>query len=52
MIEVCLFLDIQYSFNPLSPKGNQRQISPCNITALYNTVVMRIEGLITQDESN
>ena len=39
-------------FNPLSPKSDQRQISPCNISALQNRVVMRIKDMITQDESN
>ena len=38
--------------NPLSPKSDQRQISPCNISALQNRVVMRITDMITQDESN
>ena len=40
------------SFNPLSPKSDQHQISPCNISALQNRVVMRIKDMITQDESN
>ena len=31
---------------------DQRQISPCNINALQNRVVMRITDMITQDESN
>ena len=38
------------SVNPLSPKSDQHQISPCNINALYNRVVMRIRDMITQDE--
>ena len=38
--------------NPLSPKSDQCQISPCNINALQNRVVMRIKDMITQDESN
>ena len=38
--------------NPLSPKSDQCQISSCNINALWNTVVMRIKDMITQDESN
>ena len=38
--------------NPLSPKSDQHQISPCNISALQNRVVMRIKDMITQDESN
>ena len=36
--------------NPLSPKSDQHQISPCNINALQNRVVMRITDMITQDE--
>ena len=40
------------SFNPLSPRSDQRQISPCNISALQNRLVMRIKDMITQDESN
>ena len=36
--------------NPLSPKSDQHQISPCNIDALQNRVVMRITDVITQDE--
>ena len=38
--------------NPLSPKSDQRQISPCNINALLNRVVMRVKYMITLDESN
>ena len=30
-------------FNPLSPKSDRHQISPYNINALENRVVMRIE---------
>ena len=37
-------------FNPFSPKSDQHQISPCNIDALQNRVVMRITDVITQDE--
>ena len=29
-------------FSPLGPKSDQHQISPCNINALENKVVMRI----------
>ena len=36
-------------FNPLSPKSDQHQISPCNINALQHRVVMRITDMITQD---
>ena len=38
------------SINPLSPKSDQHQISPCNINALKNIVVMGITDMITQDE--
>ena len=45
---------IQYysdlALNPLRPKSDQHQISPCNINAMENGVVMRITGMITQDE--
>ena len=34
--------------NPLSPKCDQHQISPCNISALENGAVMRIMDMITQ----
>ena len=37
-------------FNPLSNKTDQHQISPCNINALKNKVVMRITDMITHDE--
>ena len=36
--------------NPLSPKSDQHQIPPCNISALKTRVVMRITNMITQDE--
>ena len=36
--------------NPLRPKSDQHQISPCDINALLNRVVMRITDMITQDE--
>ena len=36
--------------SPLTPKSDQHQISPCNINALKNRVVMRIKDMITQDE--
>ena len=31
-------------------KSDQHQISPCNINALLNRVVVRIKNMITQDE--
>ena len=36
--------------NPLSPNSDQHQISPCNINALENRVVMRTRDMITEDE--
>ena len=38
--------------NPLSPKIDQPEISPYNIDALENIVVMRIEYVIREEESN
>ena len=37
--------------NPLSPKSDQHEISPHNINALENIVVVRIEYMIREDES-
>ena len=34
--------------NPLGPKSDQHQISPSNISAVENKVVMRIRDIITQ----
>ena len=34
--------------NPLGPKSDQHQISPSNIPAVENKVVMRIRDIITQ----
>ena len=39
-------------FNPLSPKSDQHEISSFNINALENRVVMRIEYMIRENESN
>ena len=33
---------LESPFNRFSPKSDQRQISPCNVNALQNRVVMRI----------
>ena len=38
--------------NPLSPKIDQPEILPYNIDALENIVVMRIEYVIREEESN
>ena len=43
-------INILYTLNPLSPKSDQHQMSPCNINALENRVVMRITDMITQDK--
>ena len=37
--------------NPSSPKSDQYEISPHNINALENVVVVRIEYMIREDES-
>ena len=42
-------LDLCIPFNPLSPKSDQYQNSPCDISALQNRLVMRIKDMITQD---
>ena len=34
-----------FLFNPLSPKSDQREISPYNVNALVKRVVMRIEHM-------
>ena len=36
--------------DPLIANSDQHQISPCNINALENRMVMRITNMITQDE--
>ena len=38
------------SFNPLSLKSDQHQISPSDINALSIRMVMRITDMITEDE--
>ena len=38
--------------NPLRPKSDQHEISPYNINALENRVVMRSEDMIREDVSN
>ena len=40
----------EHLLNSLSPKSDQHQISPCNINALSNRVVMRVMNMITQDK--
>ena len=46
----CPTATVRVSFNLLSPKSDQHQISPCNSNALKNRVVMRITDMITQDQ--
>ena len=49
---VVFFFKDDLAFNPLRPKSDQHEISPYNINALENKVVMRIEYMIREDESN
>ena len=42
----------EYPPPPPPPPGDQHEISPCNINALENGVVMRIKDMIREDESN
>ena len=42
-------LDLCIPCNPLSPKSDQYQNSPWDISALQNRLVMRIKDMITQD---
>ena len=46
------FFKVDLAFNPLRPKSHQHEISPYNINALEKRVVMRIEYMIREDESN
>ena len=39
-----------FYLNPGSPKSDQHPTSPCNFSALFSRVVMRIKAMITQDE--
>ena len=48
---LCDFMYISVrTFNPLSPKCDQYQISPCNINAYSTPAVMRTKDNITQGE--
>ena len=38
-----------FTLNPLSPKGDQYQNSPCDSNAFYNRLVVRIKAMIAQD---
>ena len=41
---------LNLGFKGLTPKTDQHEISPCIINALSNTVVMRIEDIIIEDD--
>ena len=41
---------LYFGFNPLSPNGDQYQISPHHINSLSHITVMRIREMITKDE--
>lgn len=45
-------ISLPITFNPLSFKSDQREISPYNISALENKVVIRIEYMIRSGESS
>ena len=47
-----LLLNISLAVNPLSPKSDQHEISPYNVNALENRLVMRIEFMIREDEES
>ena len=43
---------VSFKFKPLSTKGDQHEISPYNINALENRLVMTIEYMIREDDSS
>ena len=43
---------VSFKLNPLSTKGDQHEISPYNINALENRLVMTIEYMIREDDSS
>ena len=47
-----LLLNISLAVNPLSPKSDQHEISPYNVNALENRLVMRIEFMTREDEGS
>ena len=51
-LELNTILTPELFCNPLRNKSDRHQISPYNINALENRVVMRIEYMIREDESN
>ena len=42
---------VSFKLKPLSTKGDQHEISPYNINALENRLVMTIEYMIREDDS-
>ena len=52
-VNFCPHWNIPVTWNPeYPPWGDQHEISPRNINALKNGVVMRIEYMVRKDESN
>ena len=47
-----VFFKVDLALNLLRPKSDQHEISPSNINSLENRLVMRIEYMIREDESN
>ena len=47
-----VFFCLSQFFSYLSAKSDQHEISPYNINAVEDRVVMRIEYMIREDESN
>ena len=43
---------VSFKLKPLSTKGDQHEISPYNINALENRLVMTIEYMIREDDSS
>ena len=46
------FFKVDLALNLLRPKSDQHEIFPSNINSLENGLVMRIEYMIREDESN
>ena len=43
---------VSFKLNPLNTKGDQHEISPDNIDAFENRLVMRIEYMIREDDAS
>ena len=52
LVDGWFFFKVDLAFDPLRPKSDQHEISPYNINTLENRVIMRIEYMIREDESN